>query len=202
MNKLLSTVFAALFIIGCSAPNAAASEQTAVFAGGCFWGVEAVFEHTKGVKDARSGYAGGTKKDANYDDVSSGSTNHAEAVEVVFDPEVVSYEQLLKIFFTVIHDPTELNRQGPDVGTQYRSAIFYSSAEQQMAAKTFISALTASKAFKKKIVTQVVPLEAFYAAEDYHQDYMRKNPEDPYIVYHDKPKVEALKKKFPQLFKR
>jgi len=174
--------------------------ETAVFAGGCFWGVEGVFEHVKGVKMVRSGYAGGTKETANYDAVSNGETRHAEAVEVVFDPAKVSYEQLLNILFVVAHDPTELNRQGPDVGPQYRSAIFYANSAQKNAADKFIAAITASKAFDKPVVTQVVPFEAFYPAEEYHQDFMKKNPNHDYIVYHDKPKVEALKKQFPELY--
>jgi len=201
MNKLLSVALTVLFLFGCSAANVAAGEQTAVFAGGCFWGVEAVFEHVKGVRDVRSGYAGGTKATANYDDVSNGNTKHAEAVEIKFDPAVVSYEQLLKVFFSVAHNPTELNRQGPDTGTQYRSAVFFASADQQKATNAFIAELTASKVFSKKIVTQVVPLVIFYPAEDYHQDFMKKNPDHEYIVAHDVPKVEALKKQFPELFK-
>lgn len=174
--------------------------KTAVFAGGCFWGVEAVFEWTRGVADARSGYSGGTKETANYELVSDGKTKHAEAVEVRFDPEIVSYEQLLDIFFKVIHDPTELNRQGPDVGEHYRSAVFYSDDEQKSAAAAYIEKLAAERVYKKPIVTQLVPLEAFYPAEDYHQDFLRKNPNDPYIVYHDIPKLEKLKKKFPKLW--
>jgi len=174
--------------------------KKAVFAGGCFWGVEGVFERTKGVRNARSGYAGGTAATANYDEVSAGTTEHAEAVEVTYDPTSVTYEQLLEVFFSVIHDPTELNRQGPDVGPQYRSAIFYDDEAQKKAASKFIDALTASRTFDKPIVTQVVPLEKFYPAEDYHQDFMTKNPDHPYIVYHDVPKVEKLKKKFPNLY--
>lgn len=201
MNKFLCGALTVLFLIGCSAPNTVAGEQTAVFAGGCFWGVEAVFEHVKGVSDVRSGYAGGTKSTANYDDVSNGTTKHAEAVEIKFDTAVVSYEQLLKVFFTVAHNPTELNRQGPDTGPQYRSAIFFANAEQQKASIAFIASLTSSKVFGKKIVTQVVPLTVFYPAEDYHQDFMKKNPDHEYIVAHDVPKVEALKKQFPDLFK-
>lgn len=174
-----------------------ANLQTAVFAGGCFWGVEAVFEHVKGVADAKSGYAGGPAKAANYDEVSGGDTGHAEAVEVRFDPAIVSYEQLLDVFFKVVHNPTELNRQGPDVGPQYRSAIFYVDESQKKAATEFIEKLGAAKTYKDPIVTQVVALEKFYAAENYHQDYLRKNPKDAYIVYHDLPKLEALKKQFP-----
>jgi len=174
--------------------------QTAVFAGGCFWGVEAVFEHTKGVTDSRSGYAGGTAKTAKYETVSTGNTGHAESVQVTFDPAQISYEQLLKIFFSVVHDPTQLNRQGPDSGTQYRSAIFYTSEEQKRAAQDFIAELTKSKTFEKPIVTQVAALDKFYDAEDYHQDYLEHHPDEPYIVINDQPKVEDLKKKFPDLY--
>ncbi len=174
--------------------------QTAVFAGGCFWGVEAVFEHTRGVVDARSGYAGGTEGSANYDTVSSGQTGHAESVEVTFDPDKVTYQQLLEIFFKVVHDPTQLNRQGPDEGPQYRSAIFYLNGEQKKAAEEYIARLTESKAYADPVVTQVVPLDRFYPAEEYHQDYARKNPKDAYIVYHDLPKIEYLKKQFPELY--
>lgn len=177
-----------------------ANLQTAVFAGGCFWGVEAVFEHVKGVADAKSGYSGGTAKSANYDEVSGGKTDHAEAVEVRFDPAIVSYEQLLDVFFKVVHNPTELNRQGPDVGPQYRSALFYVDEAQKKTATEFIQKLGAAKVYKEAIVTQVVPLEKFYDAENYHQDYLRKNPKDPYIVYHDLPKLEALKKQFSALY--
>ena len=177
-----------------------ANLQTAVFAGGCFWGVEAVFEHVKGVADAKSGYAGGPAKSANYDEVSGGETGHAEAVEVKFDPAIVSYEQLLEVFFKVVHDPTELNRQGPDVGSQYRSAIFYLDDTQKKTATEFIEKLGAAKVYKEAIVTQVVPLDKFYDAEGYHQDYLRKNPKDPYIVYHDLPKLENLKKQFAGLY--
>lgn len=177
-----------------------ANLQTAVFAGGCFWGVEAVFEHVKGVADAKAGYAGGTAKSANYDEVSGGSTGHAEAVEVRFDPAIVSYEQLLEVFFKVVHNPTELNRQGPDIGPQYRSALFYIDEAQKKTATEFIQKLGAAKVYKEAIVTQVVPLEKFYDAENYHQDYLRKNPKDPYIVYHDLPKLEALKKQFPSSY--
>jgi len=175
--------------------------QTAVFAGGCFWGVEAVFESIKGVSDAKSGYAGGSPKTANYDDVSGGKTEHAEAVKVTFDPAKVSYEQLLKVFFTVAHNPTELNRQGPDTGPQYRSAIFYVDEDQQKQAAAFIVELDKSRAWPKPVVTQVVPLTKFYVAEEYHQNYLVRNPTQPYIVIHDKPKLVELKKKFPELYK-
>ena len=201
--KRLSALILLLSMVGCAAVEpASAASETAVFAGGCFWGVEAVFEHVNGVNDVRSGYAGGNLATANYEAVSNGDTKHAESVEVRFDPAKVNYEKLLEIFFSVIHDPTQLNRQGPDEGTQYRSAIFYRSEEQKAAAEGFIKKLTAAKTFAKPIVTEVVPLTQFFPAEDYHQDYMRKNPNDPYIVYHDVPKVAALKKKYPELVKK
>lgn len=174
--------------------------ETAVFAGGCFWGVEGVYEHIKGVTNVTSGYAGGSKDTANYEDVGPGTTGHAESVEVTFDPSKVTYEQLLYVFFTVAHNPTELNFQGPDHGTQYRSAIFFQNEKQKASAEAFVKALVDAKFFDKPIVTEIKPLEAFYPAEKYHQDYMRLNPNDPYIVINDKPKVEALKAKFPQLF--
>ena len=175
--------------------------QTAVLAGGCFWGVEAVFEHTRGVTEVVSGYAGGTEKDADYDLVSTGRTGHAEAVRVTFDPSQVSFETLLDVFFSVIHDPTQLNRQGPDVGPQYRSAIFFADTAQAREAREQIDKLTRGKAFPRPIVTQVVRLEKFYPAEDYHQDFAAKHPTHPYIVYHDLPKVEHLKKRFPTLYR-
>ena len=175
--------------------------QTAVFAGGCFWGVEAVFEHVKGVTDVKSGYSGGDAKTANYDKVSEGKTEHAEAVKITFDPTKVTYVQLLTIFFSVAHDPTQLNRQGPDAGTQYRSAIFYADEEQKKLANDYIAATDKAKAFSKPVVTQVVPLNEFYEAEGYHQDYLKHHPNEPYIVINDQPKVEALKAKFPELYK-
>lgn len=184
-------------------PIAATKEngyQTAVFAGGCFWGVEAVFEHIKGVKDATSGYSGGKSEDADYDSVSGGETGHAEVVKVVFDPKQVTYEQLLKVFFSVIHDPTELNRQGPDTGTQYRSAIFYSNENQKSITENYIAELTKAKAFANPIVTQIAPLDVFYNAEDYHQNYLVNHPNQPYIVIHDQPKVANLSKQFPDLY--
>jgi peptide-methionine (S)-S-oxide reductase len=180
--------------------SAAKDAQTAVFAGGCFWGVEGVFEHVKGVTDVKSGYAGGDAKTAEYDQVSGGATGHAESVKVTFDPSKVSYVQLLTIFFSVAHDPTELNRQGPDVGPQYRSAIFYMNDEQKKLAKDYIDAINKSKVLPKPIVTQVVALDKFYEAEEYHQDFMVKNPKHAYIVYNDLPKIEALKEKFPELY--
>ena len=180
--------------------DARAGEEVAVFAGGCFWGVEAVFEHVKGVKDASSGYAGGNAITARYPLVSSGRTQHAEAVKVVYDPAQVSYGDLLKVFFTVAHDPTQLNRQGPDVGPQYRSAIFYRNAAQKAASDAYIAVLERSGKLGKPVVTQVVPLDKFYRAEAYHQDFARKNPNHPYIVYHDAPKVRNLKAMLPALY--
>ena len=173
-----------------------ATEDTAVFAGGCFWGVEAVFDHVKGVKRAISGYAGGDVANPSYEQVSTGDTGHAESVEVIYDPSQVSYGKLLQIFFSVAHDPTQLNRQGPDHGTQYRSAIFYRSAQQQQVAESYIKQLTAAKTFSRPIVTQVAKLRGFYPAEEYHQNYLAHHPNQLYIVINDKPKVEALKKQF------
>ncbi len=187
-------------VIAPTSLTTAKGEQTAVFAGGCFWGVEAVFEHVKGVSNVTSGYSGGAAKTANYDAVGTGETGHAEAVKITFDSSKVSYEQLLKVFFAVAHDPTELNRQGPDTGTQYRSAIFYANDEQKRIAKSFIDKLTADKVFAKPIVTQIVALENYYQAEDYHQDYLAQHPNQPYIVVNDKPKVENLRKRFPDLY--
>ncbi len=180
----------------------AATLQTAVFAGGCFWGVEAVFEHVKGVKSVVSGYAGGTVVNPDYETVSNGRTGHAEVVKVTFDPAVVSYETLLAVFFTVAHNPTELNRQGPDVGTQYRSAIFFMNAEQQKSATTVIAQLTQAKVFPRPIVTQVAALSKFYDAETYHQNYLYSHTDQPYIVYNDLPKIDALKKQYPALWEK
>ncbi len=174
--------------------------QSIVFAGGCFWGVQAVFQHVKGVKSAISGYAGGERSTADYETVSTGRTGHAESVQVVYDPAKVSLDTLLQVFFTVAHDPTELNRQGPDVGTQYRSEIFYSTPEQKAAVDAFIAKLSASGAYKQPIVTRVEPLRGFYRAEDYHQDYARLHPNEPYIFFNDRPKVADLKTRFPELF--
>lgn len=174
--------------------------QTAVFAGGCFWGIEAVFEHLKGVLDVTSGYAGGTAETADYRLVSSGSTAHAEAVQVTYDPSKITYGQLLKVFFSVAHNPTELNRQGPDSGPQYRSAIFHSGEEQKRVASAYIAQLGAAKVFSRPIVTQVVPLQKYYLGEAYHQDYAAKHPYEPYIMIHDLPKVAALQKQFPELY--
>jgi len=178
----------------------AKGEQTAVFAGGCFWGVEAVFEHIKGVKDVTSGYSGGSAKTADYDSVGTGETGHAEAVKIIYDPSQISYEQLLKVFFAGAHDPTELNRQGPDTGAQYRSAIFYADEQQKRLAESYVAELAKTKTFSKPIVTQIVALDEFYKAEDYHQDYLVRHPNQPYIVMHDQPKVENLRKQFPDLY--
>ena len=175
---------------------AATGIQTAVIAGGCFWGVQGVFQHTAGVVNAVSGYAGGAKATADYNMVSTGSTGHAESVEIKYDPQKISYGKILQIFFSVAHDPTQLNRQGPDSGTQYRSAIFTTNDEQKKVAEAYIAQLNAAKVYKKPIVTKVGPLEAFYAAEAYHQDYLTLHPNQPYIAYNDIPKVENLKKIF------
>jgi peptide-methionine (S)-S-oxide reductase len=170
--------------------------QTAVLAGGCFWGVQGVFQHTAGVINAVSGYAGGSKATADYQTVSSGTTGHAESVEIKYDPKKISYGKILQIYFSVVHDPTQLNRQGPDIGTQYRSAIFTTSDEQKKVAEAYIAQLNGAKVFKKPIVTKVGALEAFYPAEAYHQDYLTLHPNQPYIAYNDLPKVENLKKLF------
>src|SRR5215212_7682631 len=167
-------------------------EQKVVLAGGCFWGVEAVFEHVKGVTDVKAGYSGGTAKTADYETVSTGETGHAESVEITYDPSQVTYGQLLKVFFAVAHDPTQLNRQGPDSGTQYRSAIFYSGEEQKRIALAYVAQLNHAKIFARPVVTQVVRLDSFYPAEAYHQDYAAHHPEESYIVIHDLPKVENL----------
>ncbi len=172
--------------------------QTAVIAGGCFWGVQGVFQHTAGVVNALSGYAGGNKSTADYSSVSTGSTGHAEAVQIKYDPKQISYGKILQIFFSVAHDPTQLNRQGPDSGTQYRSAIFTTNDEQKKVADAYIAQLNAANVFKKPIVTKVGSLENFFPAEAYHQDYLTLHPNQPYIAYNDIPKVEALKKIFAQ----
>ena len=178
----------------------ASTGQTAVFAGGCFWGVDAVFKHVKGVSEVVSGYAGGAAATAHYEMVSEGTTGHAESVRVRFDPAKVSYQQLLEVFFSVAHDPTQLNRQGPDSGSQYRSAIFYTSPEQQKIAQSFIQQLTAARTFSDPIVTRVVPLQQFYPAEEHHQNYLALHPYQPYIVFNDMPKLNQLREKFPALY--
>ena len=179
----------------------AKGEQTIVLGGGCFWGVEAVFQRVKGVVSATSGYAGGSVASPSYEQVTTGRTGHAEVVKVVFDTSQVSLGQLLKVFFSVVHDPTELNRQGPDVGTQYRSAVYYTTDAQRKIVDGYIAQLTKSKAFREPIVTEVAPLKAFYEAEAYHQNYYDRHPNQPYIVIHDRPKVEALKTQFASLWK-
>jgi peptide-methionine (S)-S-oxide reductase len=176
------------------------SQQTAVVAGGCFWGIQAVFQHVRGVVSATSGYSGGSSLTAQYQIVSTGATGHAESVKIVFDPSQVTYGELLRVFFSVAHDPTELNRQGPDEGTQYRSSIFYSSDEQKHISEAYIAQLDQAKVFSRPIVTQVVPLKAFYQAEGYHQNYATNHPDDLYILYNDAPKVAHLRQQFPDLY--
>ncbi len=176
-------------------------QETAVVAGGCFWGIQAVFQHVKGVISATSGYSGGSAKTAEYEIVSTGTTNHAESVKIVFDPSKVTYGQLLQVFLSVAHDPTQLNHQYPDEGTQYRSVIFYSNDEQKKVADDYISQLEQAKIFKSKIVTQVVPLKAFYPAEGYHQNYAALHPDNPYIAHFDLPKVANLQQIYPQLYR-
>ncbi len=175
-------------------------QQTAVVAGGCFWGIQAVFQHVKGVISAVSGYSGGSAQTAEYEKVCGGNTGHAESVKITYDPAQISYGQILRIFFSVAHDPTELNRQGPDSGTQYRSAIFYDGEEQKRVAEAYIAQLDRASVFPRRIVTQVTPLEAFYPAEDYHQNYAANHPSQPYIMFNDAPKVVALRKLFPELY--
>jgi peptide-methionine (S)-S-oxide reductase len=181
-------------------PHASGTAQTAVIAAGCFWGVQGVFEHVRGVERVVSGYSGGSKRTAEYETVSGGRTGHAESVMITFDPARISYGQILQIAFSVVHDPTELNRQGPDVGTQYRSAIFYADPEQRRIAESYIAQLNQAHAFSRPIVTQVTPLEGFYPAEDYHQDYLVHHPSAPYIAYNDLPKLESFKREFPDLY--
>jgi peptide-methionine (S)-S-oxide reductase len=201
----LTSSFAEEFrAIPAPAADAAPSQQTtetAVFAGGCFWGVQGVFQHVNGVTNAVSGYAGGEKNTAQYERVGSGSTGHAESVQITFDPSKISYGQLLQIYFSVAHDPTQLNRQGPDHGTQYRSAIFPASEEQARIAKDYIAQLNQTKIFPAAIVTKIEPGKTFYAAEGYHQDFLTRNPTYPYIVFNDLPKVEALKRMFPDRYR-
>jgi peptide-methionine (S)-S-oxide reductase len=214
-NAILALLIAFAASIGCSAaaktPIPAPTDdsalaqisgkQTAVFAGGCFWGTQSVFERVKGVLATTAGYSGGSAATATYEQVGQENTGHAESVKVVFDPSKITYGRLLQIFFSVVHDPTQLNRQGPDVGSSYRSVIFYTSEEQQKISKDYIAQLDAAKVFKKPIVTEVVPLKGFYDAEAYHQDYAFYNPNNPYIMVCDRPKVDALKQQFPDLFK-
>jgi peptide-methionine (S)-S-oxide reductase len=186
-----------------SADEARASapgKETAVISGGCFWGVQAVFQHVKGVISATSGYSGGSSKTAEYEIVSTGETGHAESVQIVYDPSQITYGELLRVFFSVAHDPTQLNRQGPDEGTQYRSSIFYTNEEQKRIAESYIAQLDQAKIFPRRIVTTVVPLKQFYSAEPYHQNYATLHPNQPYIVYNDAPKVEHLRQEFPDLY--
>jgi len=214
-KSFAAAALAALCVGGCGGSSVAATlpdpavdaaktadkrAATAVFAGGCFWGVEAVFKHVKGVTSAVSGYAGGSAKTAHYEIIGMGLTGHAESVQVTYDPSQISYGQLLRVFFSVAHDPTQLNRQGPDVGTQYRSAIFYADSEQQRIAQAYIDQLSKAKTFARPIVTQLTPLNAFYPAEDYHQDYLAKHPESMYIVINDMPKLNNLRQEFPQIY--
>ena len=182
-------------------PKAAGPAQTAVLSGGCFWGVQGVFEHVRGVQRVIAGYAGGERSTALYETVSSGNTGHAESVQITFDPAAISYGQILQIAFSVVHDPTQLNRQGPDVGTQYRSSIFYEDDTQKRIAQAYISQLEQAHAFPRPIVTRVDALRGFYPAEDYHQDYLIHNPTQPYIALYDLPKIENFKKTFPELYR-
>ncbi len=184
-----------------AAKTANSGQQTAVVAGGCFWGVQAVFQHVKGVITVTSGYSGGESRTAEYEVVSTGETGHAESVKITYDPSQITYGELLRVFFSVAHDPTQLNRQGPDEGSQYRSVIFYGNDEQKKIAQAYIAQLDKAKVFPSAIVTQVVPLKAFYAAEAYHQDYAKRHPDQPYIVYNDAPKVARLRQEFPELYK-
>ena len=176
------------------------SSETVVLAGGCFWGIQAVFEHVKGVSSATAGYSGGSASTAQYETVSTGRTGHAESVKVVYDPSQISFGQILKVFFSVAHDPTEMNRQGPDEGTQYRSVIFFSSPDQHRVARAYIDQVNAAKVFSEPIVTQLVALQAFYPAEDYHQNYAENHPNEPYIAINDLPKLEHLKQTLPELY--
>jgi peptide-methionine (S)-S-oxide reductase len=186
-------------VFGRSAPGP--SPATAVFAGGCFWGIEGVFEHVKGVTSATAGYAGGSPVSPSYELVSSGATGHAESVRVTYDPAQVTYEQLLEVFFTVAHDPTQRNRQGPDAGTQYRSIVFYGDTTQRRLAEAYVAELTRKNVFGKPVVTEIVPLTAFYEAEAYHQHYMARHPRAPYIMFNDAPKVANLRRQFPALYR-
>jgi len=218
---LAAVLFAAVFVLpavrsstGSSASNTAfprpalddsiaqaKGQQIAVVSGGCFWGVQAVFAHVRGVVSAASGYAGGTEETAHYEMVGTGQTGHAESVKVIFDPSQITYGQLLMVFFSVAHNPTELNKQGPDWGSQYRSSIFYSNEGQKRIAEAYITQLNSAKVYSQKIVTVVVPLKEFYPAEEYHQDYVRHHPNNPYIMINDLPKLSSLKKQFPELYR-
>jgi peptide-methionine (S)-S-oxide reductase len=211
---ILSSVIALAITAGCHAAETSPippptedaalaqspGKQTAVFAGGCFWGTQSVFERVKGLIATKAGYAGGSSSRATYRDVTTETTGHAESVRVIYDPSKITYGQLLRIFFSVAHDPTQLNRQGPDVGTSYRSAIFYTDEEQRRLSVAYIAQLDAAGVFPSRIVTQVTPLDKFYEAESYHQDYALHHPDEPYIQVCDRPKIEALKQQFPELF--
>ena len=213
-GSVLSLAAAAILVLGCAVARAdfpdppsglmdtAQGTRTAVLAGGCFWGVEAVFERLKGVLDARSGYSGGDERTALYELVGTGTTGHAESVEILYDPAQIGYGTLLKVFFSVAHDPTQLNYQGPDAGPQYRSVVFYADPEQKSIAEEYIASLDRARVFPKPIVTQVAPLRAFYPAEEYHQDFLVRNPGHPYIVYWDLPKIAHLERAFPALVTR
>ena len=211
-TSIAATLFAALLSVNAAArepfpdpavdDRAAKGTQTAVFSGGCFWCTEAVFEQLAGVKNVVSGYAGGKREQAHYEIVSAGGTDHAESIQVTFDPAKITYGQLLKVFFHVAHDPTQLNRQGPDYGKQYRSAIFYANADQKRIAEAYIKQLTDAKVFGKPIVTQVSELKAFYPAEEYHQDFVKRNPAHPYVVVNALPKIQKTRQEFPELLKK
>ena len=200
MIRYVAALVLAVSSVASSGGPASAASQTAIFAGGCFWGVQGVFQHVKGVTDAVSGYTGGAARDAHYEIVSTGTTGHAESVKIVFDPSRITYGQLLKVFFAVAHDPTEIDRQGPDVGTQYRSAVFYMNADQERIANAYIRQLDQAGVYAHPIVTRVTPFKAFYDAEAYHQDYAIKHPDNAYIVVNDAPKVANLKSELPSLY--
>jgi peptide-methionine (S)-S-oxide reductase len=199
-SSLLAVATLVLVAATPRAPRTAPRTETAVFAAGCFWGVQAVFHHVRGVQSAISGYAGGEKKTADYETVSEGMSGHAESVRVMYDPSVVTFAKLLEVFFSVAHDPTQKDRQGPDVGKQYRSAIFYTSEAQRVEAVAYIRQLDSSRAYRRPVVTEVTPLKGFYEAESYHQDYATRHPDDPYIVYNDAPKVATLKRRFATIY--
>jgi len=215
LTRSLSIIWLTAITFACSASKAtlpnpatdipastAKEKQTVVLAGGCFWGMEAVFEHLKGVDDVVSGYSGGNAATAHYEAISSGETGHAESVKITYDPSQISYGQLLKIYFLIAHDPTQLNRQGPDWGAQYRSVIFFANNEQKRVAQAYIAQLNKAHSFRKPIVTQLVPLNSFYAAEEYHQQFIDRNPNYPYVVVHDLPKLAQLQKQFPDMYKK
>jgi peptide-methionine (S)-S-oxide reductase len=210
MKKFFALILASTVVVSLSASNfpdpardqaSASGTQTAVLAGGCFWGVEAVFEQLNGVSDVVSGYAGGSRQTANYEAIGTGRTGHAESVKITYDPARVSYGQLLKVFFAVAHDPTEVNRQGPDEGPQYRSAIFYGTEDQKAVAEAYVQQLNAANVFKRAIATKITALDGFYPAEGYHQNFLARNPTHPYIVANDLPKLRALKAELPNLLK-